>query len=176
MSLDDVRQRARTLDLKIRRQDVIMAISVIVNLGAFAAVMWYLPRLRVVAAIVIVTVVVIATQYLRRRPSRRAIDALTSNAADACSYFYRNALVRKRDMTRQLWIWFMPPAILGQAALIVGFVVAPPNVPRRIVLMALPFWILTDVVVFTLGWRNARREAKKMEIELAALDAMTHAS
>ena len=176
MSIDDVRRRARTLDLNVRRQDVIMAISVVVNTAAFAAVMWYLPGLRIVAAIVVATVIVIATQYLRRRPSRRAIDAVTTSAADACTHFYRTALLRKRDMARQLWIWFMPPAILGQVALIVGFVVALPGVPRRIVLLAVPFWILLDVVLFTFGWRNARREAARMEGELAALDAMTRAS
>ena len=176
MSIDDVRQRARALDRKIRRQDVIMTLSAIVNTSAFTAIMWYLPRLRVVSAIVIATVIVIAVQYMRRRPSRNAVDLLTSNAADACAHFYRTMLVRKRDLASQLWIWFMPPAILGQAALIVGFVVAPPNVPRRLVLIALPFWILTDVFIFTFGWRNARREAKKMESELEALDAMTRTS
>ena len=174
MSIDDVRRRARALDAKVGRQDAIMILSAIVNTGAFAVVIWYLPNLRVVAAIVIATVIAIVIQYLRRRPSRQAIDYLTSASSNPCANFYRTALVRKRDMARHLWTWFMPPAILGQAALIIGFVIAPPNVPRRLVLMALPFWILIDVVIFGFGWRNARREAKKMERELDALDSMTH--
>jgi hypothetical protein len=173
LSIDDVRRRARALDAKVRRQDAIMILSAIVNTGAFVAVMWYLPQLRIVAAIIIATVIVIVSQYRRRRPSRQAIDYLTSDSSNPCADFYRTALVRKRDMARQLWTWFMPPAILGQAALIIGFVIAPPNVPRRLVLMALPFWILIDVVIFGFGWRNARREAKKMERELDALDSMT---
>ena len=174
MSIDDVRRRARALDGKIRRQDAIMILCAVVNTGAFGAVMWFLPNLRIVAAIVIATVIAIVLQYRRRRPSRNAIDYLTSTAFNPCVDFYRTALVRKRDMARQLWTWFMPPAILGQAALIIGFVIAPPNVPRRIVLMALPFWILTDVVVFVFGWRNAQREAKTMQRELDSLDSMTH--
>jgi hypothetical protein len=176
MSIDDVRHRARVLDRKIRQQDVIMTLSAIVNTSAFMAVMWYLPGLRLVSVIVIATVIVICVQYVRRRPSRNAIDFVTSNAADACAHFYRTMLLRKRDLAHQLWIWFMPPAIVGQVALIVGFLVAPPNVPRRLVLMALPLWILADVLIFTFGWRNARREAKKMETELKALDAMNRTS
>ena len=77
-------------------------------------------------------------------------------------------------MAQQLWLWFMPPAILGQAALIIGFVIAPPNIPRRVVLMALPLWILTDVLIFGFGWRNAQREATTRQRELDALDSMTH--
>jgi hypothetical protein len=176
MSIDDVRRRARALESKIRRQDAIMMLCAIVNTGAFAALMWYLPQLRIVSAIVIATVIVIAVQYLRRRPSRRAIDYVTSSACNPCVDFYRTALQRKRDMARQLWLWFMPPAILGQLALIVGFVIAPPNVPRRLVLMALPFWILTDVIIFVFGWRNAQREANKMQRELDSLDSMTQTS
>jgi hypothetical protein len=176
LSIDDVRRRARALDGKIRRQDAIMILCAVVNTGAFAALMWYLPHLRVVAAIVIATVIAIVVQYWRRRPSRQAIDYLTSTAVNPCIDFYRTGLVRKRDMARQLWTWFMPPAILGQAALIIGFVIAPPNVPRRLVLMALPFWILIDVIIFVFGWRNAQREAKTMQRELDSLDSMTHTS
>jgi hypothetical protein len=176
MTLDDVRRRARALDGKVRQQDAIMTLCAVINTGAFAAVIWYLPHLRIVAAIVIATVFAIVAGYLRRRPSRRAIDYLTPAALNPCVDFYRTALVRKRDMARQLWIWFMPPAILGQVALIIGFLIAPPNVPRRAILMALPVWILTDVIIFVFGWRNAQREAKKMQRELDSLDSMTHPS
>jgi hypothetical protein len=176
MTLDDVRRRARALDGKVRQQDAIMTLCAVINTGAFAAVMWYLPHLRIVAAIVIATVFAIVAGYLRRRPSRRAIDYLTPVALNPCVDFYRTALVRKRDMARQLWIWFMPPAILGQVALIIGFLIAPPNVPRRAILMALPVWILTDVIIFVFGWRNAQREARKMQRELDSLDSMTHTS
>lgn len=170
LTLEDVRRQARTLEARVYRQDLIMTVSAIVNIGAFAAVMWYLPALRVVAAIVIATAIAIVAGYVHRRPSRRAMDYLT--ASHPCVDFYRTALVRKRDMARQLWTWFMPPAILGQAALIIGFVIAPPDVPRRIVLMALPLWILTDVVIFGVGWRNARREATNRQRELDALDSL----
>lgn len=176
MSIDEVHRRARALDRKIRRQDAIMALCAVVNTGAFAVVMWYLPRLRLVGALVIATVIAIVAQYWRRRPSRRAIDYLTSTAFNPCVDFYRTALIRKRDMARQLWSWFLPPAILGQAALIIGFVVVPPNVPRRFVLMALPFWILIDVIIFVFGWRNAQQEAKRMQRELDSLNSMSHTS
>lgn len=177
MSIDEIRSRARALDGKVRRQDAIMMLSGVINTAAFAAVMWYLPQLRIVAAIVIATVLAIIVQYVRRRPSRRqAVDDLTSSALNPCVEFYRHALVRKRDMAGQLWAWFLPPAIVGQVALIAGFVIAPPNVPRRMILMALPFWILTDVIIFVFGWRNAQREAKKMQRELDSLDSMTHSS
>ena len=171
MSLDDLRRRARAMDAKVRRQDAIMAISAVVNVGAFAAVMWFLPHLRIVAALVIATAITIVAGYVRRRPSRRAIDYMA--ATSPCADFYRTALMRKRDMAMQLWTWFMPPAILGQAALIVGFVITPPNIPRRVVLMALPLWILIDVLIFGFGWRNAQREARTMQHELDVLDSMT---
>ena len=172
LTLDDVRRQARALEAQVLHQDVVMSLSAVVNTSAFAAVAWYLPHLRIVAAIIIATVIAIVAGYVRRRPSRRAIDYLT--AGNPCVDFYRTALVRKRDMARQLWMWFMPAAILGQAALIIGFVIAPPNIPRRVVLMALPVWILTDVLLFGFGWRNAQREATKRQRELDALDSMTH--
>src|SRR6185436_17438006 len=113
MSIDEVHQRARALDRKIGRQDTIMVLCAVVNTSAFAVVMWYLPRLRFVAAIVLATVIAIVAQYWRRRPSRRAIDYLASTVFNPCVDFYRTALMRKRDMARQLWTWFLPPAILG---------------------------------------------------------------
>lgn len=100
-------------------------------------------------------------------------EGASAGAAHACVDFYRTALTRKRDMERQLWTWFMPPAILAQVALIVGFVVWPPNVPRRLVLMALPFWLLTDALIFGVVWRNARREASRTQRELDALETIT---
>jgi hypothetical protein len=172
ISMDDIRRRARALEGKVRRQDAIMVLCAVTNIAAFIAVMWYLPHLRIVSAIVIATVIAIVSQYWRRRPSRQqAIDSLTSTAVNPCIDFYRSALLRKRDMERQLWAWFLPPAILGQAALMIGFVIAPPNVPRRAILMALPFWILTDVIIFVVGWRNAQREANNRQRELDSLDS-----
>lgn len=172
MSLDDIRQRLRALDRTTRRKDLIMLVSGVVNTAAFTAAIWYLPRLRLVSAIVIATVFYIVYQYNRRRPVRAATDEAAPTAVQACVDYYRAALVRKRDMARDLWTWFLPPAILGQAALIAGFVIWPPNVPRRLVLMALPFWLLTDVIIFSFGWRNAQREARKTQRELDALDAL----
>lgn len=54
----------------------------------------------------------------------------------------------------------------GQAALMAGFLIAPPGVPRRLVWMALPFWLLIDVVIFVGALRRHRREATRLEREL----------
>jgi hypothetical protein len=167
ISLDDVRQRARALELKVRRMDVIMYASGVINVGAFAAVLWYLPHLRIVAALVIVTALVILFQYHRRRPVRGADDVVPS---DACLDYYRVTLQRKRDLSQKIGRWFLPPAIAGQAALMAGFLIAPPGVPRRLVWMVLPFWLLIDVVIFVGAWRRHRRAAASAARELEELE------
>jgi hypothetical protein len=169
ISLEDVRRRARALEQKLRRMDAIMYVSGVVNVAAFAAVMWFLPGLRIVAAIVILTALVIVSQYHRRRPLRAAeADRTTS----ACLDYYRAALLRKRDLSRTLGRWFLPPAILGQVALMVGFLIAPPGVPRRWIWIALPFWVLFDVVVFVGAWRRHRQAAAHAQRQLDDLDEM----
>lgn len=169
ISLDDVRHRARALERKVRRMDVTMYGSGVVNVGAFTAVMWYLPHLRLVAALVIATALVIVFQYHRRRPVRTADDTL---ASDACLDYYRVSLRRKRDLSLKLGRWFLPPAIVGQAALMAGFLIAPPGVPRRLVLMVLPFWLLIDVVIFVVAWRRHRRVAARAQQELEELERL----
>lgn len=172
MSIETVRRQVRALEKESLRKDIIIYGCGVVNTAAFAVAMWYLPRLRIVSAIVIATALYIVYQYHRRRPVRAAMDDAGAIAAYACVDFYRTALVRKRDMARQLWTWFLPPAILGQIALIAGFTIWPPNIPRRLMLMVLPFWLLTDVIIFTFGWRNAQREVQKAQRELDALEAI----
>jgi hypothetical protein len=169
ISLADVHARARALERKFRRTDAIIYACGVVNVASFAAVMWFLPGLRLVAGFVIVTAIVIVVQYHRRRPMRAGDPVL---ASDACLDYYRGSLERQRDLSRRIGRWFFPPALPGQAALMAGFLIAPPGVPRRWIWIALPFWLLVDVVIFAGAWRRHRKEAARAQRELDDLERL----
>jgi hypothetical protein len=169
VSIDTVRERARALEASFRRKDLIIHACGVINVAAFAAVIWFLPGLRLASALVIATALVIVSAYRRRRPLRmREVDLAASN----CLGFYRAALRRKREFSRTIGRWFFPPAIAGQLILMIGFLVAPPGVPRRWIWIALPFWVAIDVVIFGSAWRTHQSAAVHAERELDDLDAL----
>ncbi len=169
ISIHAVRARARALEASFRRKDLIIHASGVINVAAFAAVIWFLPGLRLASVLVIATALVIVTAYRRRRPLRMRDADL---AASHCLGFYRAALQRKREFSRTIGRWFFPPAIAGQLILMIGFLVAPPGVPRRWIWIALPFWIATDVVIFAGAWRRHQSAATLAQRELDDLDAL----
>lgn len=166
MSLDDIRRKARDLDRKHRVRTLVMGVSGVVNIGSMLAIMWLLPRYRVVAAIVLVTAVFIVYQFVRRRPLRIPADSL---ATSACVDFYRASLTHTRDQARALFSWFLVPAVVGQLALMAGFVMEPPDVPHRVVLMVLPFWLVLDLGLFWFAWKKNQREEHRVQRELEGL-------
>jgi hypothetical protein len=169
VTIDTVRERARALEASFRRKDLIIYGCGVINVAAFAAVIWFLPGLRLVGALVIATALIIVSAYRRRRPSRMREADL---AATSCLDHYRTALQRKRDFSRTIGRWFFPPAIAGQLVLMIGFLVAPPGVPRRWIWMALPVWLAIDLVIFGGAWRTHRRAAADAQRELDDLDSM----
>jgi hypothetical protein len=169
VTIDTVRERARALEASFRRTDLIIHACGVINVAAFAAVIWFIPGLRLVGALVIATALIIVSAYRRRRPLRMREADLT---ATSCLGYYRAALQRKRDFSRTIGRWFFPPAIAGQLVLMIGFLVAPPGVPRRWIWIALPFWLATDIVIFGGAWRTHQRAAADAQRELDDLDSM----
>ena len=158
--LDDIRRKARDLDRKARARNLAMAVSGVVNIGAMLAIIWFLPPYRLVAAIVLATAVYIVYQFVRRRPTRIPPDSLASMTGVEG---YRASLI---------FSWFLVPAVVGQLALMVGFIVVPPEVPRRVMLMVLPVWLLIDAGIFWFAWKKHQREAERIRAELEALDTL----
>jgi transposase InsO family protein len=167
--LDDIRRKARDLDRKARARNLAMAVSGVVNIGAMLAIIWFLPPYRLVAAIVLATAVYIVYQFVRRRPTRIPPDSLASMTGVEG---YRASLTHHRDFVRTIFSWFLVPAVVGQLALMVGFIVVPPEVPRRVMLMVLPVWLLIDAGIFWFAWKKHQREAERIRAELEALDTL----
>ena len=167
--LEDIRRKARDLDRKARARNLAMAVSGVVNIGAMLAIMWFLPPYRLVAAIVLVTAVYIVYQFVRRRPTRVPPDSIASmTGLDG----YRASLTHHRDFVKTIFSWFLVPAVIGQLALMVGFLIAPPEVPRRVIVMVLPVWLLIDVGLVWLARKKHQREADRVQTELDALDTL----
>jgi hypothetical protein len=83
VTIDAVRARARALEASFRRKDLIIYASGVINVAAFAAVIWFLPGLRLVGALVIATALIIVSAYRRRRPLRMREADLTATSCSA---------------------------------------------------------------------------------------------
>jgi hypothetical protein len=80
--------------------------------------MWWLPDLRITAAISMAAACWIAGQAYKRSAARRvSVDLASAPGVD----YYRASLERERDVYQALPVWFVPPVVLSTTAIVVGF-------------------------------------------------------
>jgi len=167
MPLDEIRGRVGEVEKHARRRDRGLYASAAVIIPTWAAVMWWLPDLRVTAAISMAAACWIAGQAYKRSAARRlSVDLASAPGLD----FYRAALERERDVYQALPVWFVPPVVMSTTAIVVGFLMTTrfPHGPSLFVVVA---WIACGTcaaLVFVI--RNSRREAQRYQALIDALN------
>lgn len=164
--------RARTAlaakDAAIRRRDRIAYLSALVIAPSWAAVMWFLPDLRVLAAMGFALAVWVPVQVYRRSGARVAPPA-----DGACAVFQEALLQRELTFCLRMPRWYLLPVALSQGAILFALFTSP-----RFPQTAMLFWGAAGMVgtagsVLVLARRRVLRQARELRRELALLRAAT---
>jgi hypothetical protein len=167
MPLEEIRRRVGDVEKHARRRDRGLYACAAVIIPAWAAVMWWLPDLRVTAAISMAAAFWIAGQAYKRSAVRSVrVDFASAPGLD----FYRASLERERDVYHSLPVWFVPPVVMSTTAIVVGFLTTArfPHSPAL-------FGVVASIACGTcaalvVGIRNSRREAKRYQGLIDALN------
>ena len=165
MPLDEIRRRVREVEQHARRRDRGFFACAAVIIPSWAAVMWWLPDLRVTAGISMAAACWIVSQaYIRSGARNVPTDLASAPSLD----FYRTSLERERDLYRALPVWFVPPVVLSSTAIVLGFLTTT-RFPHNTAIFAVLAWIVcgTCVALFA-GIRNSRREARRYQALIEA--------
>lgn len=167
MSLDEIRGRVGDLEKHARRRDRGLYVSAAVIIPTWAAVMWWLPDLRVTAVISMAAACWIAGQAYKRSAARSvSVDLVSAPGLD----FYRASLERERDIYHSLPEWFVPPVVMSTTAIVVGFLTTT-RFPHGPALFGVVAWIACGTcaaLVFVI--RNSRREAERYQALIDGLN------
>jgi hypothetical protein len=167
MPLDEIRRRVGDVEKHARRRDRGLYACAAVIIPVWAAVMWWLPDLRVTAAISMAAACWIAGQAYKRSAARSAsVDLAPVPGLD----FYRASLERERDVHHSLPVWFVPPVVMSTTAIVVGFLMTP-RFPHGPALFGVVAWIACGTcAALVVGIRKHRREAKRYQALIDALN------
>ena len=167
MPLDEIRRRVGDVEKHARRRDRGLYACAAVIIPAWAAVMWWLPDLRVTAAISMAAACWIAGQAYKRSAARSvSVDLASAPGLD----FYRASLERERDVYHSLPVWFVPPVVMSTTAIVVGFLTTT-RFPHGPALFGVVAWIACGTcAALVVGIRNSRREVKRYQALIDALN------
>ncbi len=163
MSIEDIRRKAQAFETKVGRGYRIAWVILIFCLIGYASFFFIFtnPVQRAGSCLTVAGYLVGAYQLRKRGPARRVPE----NPAEATCAAYRGELERQREFHLSVFsrlLVFVP----GPVVFIMGFVGADLGTGQAIALataLVLP--------VFLLGVPLSRREARKLQGEIAALDA-----
>ena len=167
MPLDEIRVRVGEVEKHARRRDRGLYACAAIIIPAWAAVMWWLPDLRVTAAVSMAAACWIAGQAYKRSAARSMSAALASAPGVD---FYRASLERERDVYQALPVWFVPPVVLSSTAIVVGFLTTT-RFPQGPALFGFLAWFACGTgaaLVFVI--RNSRREVRRYQALIDALN------
>lgn len=131
ISLEEIRQKTRTLQGQVsrRNQREYIAVVLVVLAGAFFIVRSNNIVVRVSSAVQIAGVLYVAYQ-LHRRGSAKTLPE--DCGFECCVDFHRRELERQRDALRSIWAWYLGPLIPGLVVLIIGKeIVRAPGEPHH---------------------------------------------
>lgn len=166
VDLERARQRQQEREFEIKKRDRIAYLCATIIAPAWAAVMWFMPDLRMVAAFCFVAAVWVPAFVYWRSGAR------LTPAADATCVSYQVELLQ-RELTFRLAMprWYLLPIALSQGAILAGLFTSP-----RFPQTAMLFWgaaamVGTAVGVLGVAHKRLRREASALQTELRLLSA-----
>lgn len=180
MSPEDFRNRMRKFERTIARRNIgeYVASTFVVILFAFYA--WKFPTLslRIGCGLIIAGTLYVVYQLHRRASAKPAPAewALTS-----CIEFQRQQMTRQRDALQSVLMWYLLPFLPGMIVFLLGlfqFVMdiarsAGRPFPMGIAIASFSFIALCITAVFFAVWKLNNWAAKKLQVQIDELDALT---
>jgi len=168
VDLDRARSALRQREADIRKRDRIMYACAAILAPSWAVVMWFMPDLRLVAAVGFATAVWVSAQMYRRSAARIAPAA----TGVACAEYQADLLTRERDVYLAMPKWYLIPVGLSQVAILVGLFTSP-RIPQTSGLIFGAAVMVGSAAAVLLGAsRRWRRLAMELQRELDTLNAL----
>ena len=163
MSVDAVRLKAATLTTRARARNLVeyAASAIVVAMSVRIALATVSPLIQIGQVLIALAAVWVVVYMHRRGWLERMADDATPAAS---AIFYRQQLVRQRDLLREVWRWYLLPFAPGMAFVLVGRVRSGGR---------LSFAIATAVgavaLALFIAWLNARA-ARRVQQTIDQLD------
>jgi len=172
MSLADVHLHAQRFQSRIRNRNMMEYVAAASVIAFFA---WMIPTVpepivQVGAGLIVLGALYVCWKLyqLGRAATRGEMNA----AAQSWVAFHRAELVRQREALRTVWSWYLAPFIPGMVVFLAGvsFTEAnPAPLPARLGVFLAGLGLMAAVFA-VIWWLNAQA-VKKLDVEIAAVDA-----
>ena len=164
VDLGRAREQRQKREAEVKKRDRIAYLCAAIIAPAWAAVMWFMPDLRVVAAVGFAVAVWVPTQVYLRSGAR-----LAPAADDTCVSFQETLLQRELAFCLAMPRWYLIPVALSQGAILFA-VFTSPRFPQT----AMLFWgtaafVGTGVAVLVFAGKRLTRQASELRHELDVL-------
>lgn len=151
-----------------RKRDRIMYACAAIIAPSWAAIMWLVPDLRLVAAFGFVVAVWVAAQLYWRSAAR--LTPLST--ARTCADYQVALLSRERDLYLTMPFWYLVPVGLSQVAIFIAFWTSP-RLPRTAVLLfGAALFVGSTTAVLLVARRRWQRQAAELQRELDTLNVL----
>jgi hypothetical protein len=168
VDLDRARRTLRQREAEIRRRDRIMYACAAIIAPSWAVVMWFMPDLRLVAAIGFATAVWVSAQMYRRSAARLPPVSI----AVACTDYQAEWLGRERDLYLAMPKWYLIPVGLSQLAIVVALFTSPRFPQTSGLILGAALMVGSAAAVLFGAGRRWRRLAMELQRELDAINAL----
>jgi hypothetical protein len=169
IDLASARALLRRREAAIRRRDRSIYVSAAIIVPSWAAAMWFLPDLRVMAALGLALAVWIVWQVSRRSAAR-----LDRGAVDLpCVAFQQELLKREIALRRDMPKWYLIPVVAGQVVIVGTLFSNPRFAGSRFFALGIMMFLGSVIVVLVTAWQRWRSEVAELESELATLNEGT---
>lgn len=168
VDLERARGRQQKREAEVRRRDRIAYLCAAIIAPSWAAVMWFMPDLRVVAAVGFAVAVWVPTLVYVRSGAR-----VTPDADGTCASFQEALIERELTLCLAMPRWYLIPVALSQAAILFALFTSP-----RFPQTAMLFWgaaglVGTAAAVLAFARKRVIRQASDLRRELTLLRAAT---
>ena len=161
MPLEEIRQKARRFEKRIKNRNLREYIAGTAGIVIFTVYLFIFPNpvARTGSALIIAGALCVLFQiYRRATPGTLPADL----ALTASLQFHRGELVRQRDLLRSVWLWYIGPFVPGIVVFGMG---VNPRHGAGSWWNAVPFLCIFGVVM----WLN-HRAAERLDRQIAELD------
>jgi Flp pilus assembly protein TadB len=166
MSAEDIRKRAGTLERKVRWRNIreYVAALMAMAMAAYFFATTHGLLVRTTFALFIGGLAWMVVQLHRRGSARRAPAGVDTSTG---LRFFREELVRQRNMLRSVWAWYLAPLIPGFVVYTIGYAV---TFPRPAVWAGLALLDGLVAAMFLVIWKLNVRAARRLQRMLDSLN------
>ena len=171
MSLEEIRNKARTLQSKVgrrNRREYIAVVLVVLGYG-FYIYHYHSFVIRLGSMLVIAGTLYVAYQLHKRASARELPEDC---GFECCVDFHRRGLERQRDALGAVWSWYLGPLVPGLVVFFIGTVFRPmPSRHGQHPWIALAISLTVCSLVFLLIGRLNRSAARGLQRQIDELNA-----